>query len=270
MRRGSPAMSRHSASSISTGSSDDSRSRAISGTSASRRRQAGRASACPANRRPTRSDRRRSAPARHSPAATRRARPAHLAHRHRAAGPAPERNDAEGAAVVAALLHLDEGARAALEPVDQRRRTLAQRREIADRDARAAIARGSSFSRLPRTRSTSAIAAKRSGWISAAQPVTMTWAPGCSRRARRIAWRAWRSASAVTAQVLTMTASVEPGRGAARRIASDSKAFRRQPKVTISTAHHAASGDERGIERAGEAHRRRPGHRSTCRPRASR
>ena len=32
-------------------------------------------------------------------------------------------------------------------------------------------------------------------------------APGRSRAARRIAWRAWRSASAVTAQVLTITVS---------------------------------------------------------------
>lgn len=38
--------------------------------------------------------------------------------------------------------------------------------------------------------------------VWAAQPVTMMRASGFSRRARRIAWRAWRTASEVTAQVL--------------------------------------------------------------------
>ena len=49
--------------------------------------------------------------------------PAHLrhdlAHRHRARIAAAIRDDAEGAAVVAAVLHLHEGARAAFEAVDQ-------------------------------------------------------------------------------------------------------------------------------------------------------
>ena len=57
------------------------------------------------------------------------------------------------------------------------------------------------------------MAAKRPGSICAAQPVTMILASGRSRRARRIAWRAWRTASAVTAQVLTITAEVKPGVG---------------------------------------------------------
>src|SRR5262245_42133165 len=54
---------------------------------------------------------------------------------------------------------------------------------------------------------------------------------GFSRRALRIAWRAWRSASAVTAQVLMMMASSSPAACAWPRITSVSKAFKRQPKV---------------------------------------
>jgi len=50
----------------------------------------------------------------------------------------------------------------------------------------------------------------------------MTRAAGRSRRARRIAWRALRSAWDVTAQVLTMTASARPALAAWRRITSDS------------------------------------------------
>ena len=57
------------------------------------------------------------------------------------------------------------------------------------------------------------MAAKPAGSIWAAQPVTTMRASGFSRRALRIAWRAWRVASAVTAQVLITTASAEPGRG---------------------------------------------------------
>src|SRR5919109_2783100 len=59
----------------------------------------------------------------------------------------------------------------------------------------------------------------------------MMRAPGFSRRALRIAWRAWRSASAVTAQVLTMMASARPAALAWPRITSVSKALRRQPNV---------------------------------------
>ena len=80
------------------------------------------------------------------------------------------------------------------------------------------------------------MAAKVAGSICAAQPVTTMRASGRSRASRRIAWRAWRTASAVTAQVLTMTASSSPASSAARRIASDSTVLSRQPKVTISTA----------------------------------
>src|SRR3984893_4753226 len=84
-------------------------------------------------------------------------------------------------------------------------------------------------------------------------------AVGCVRRTRRIAWRAWRSASAVTAQVLTKTASARPAAAACARITSDSKALRRQPKVMISGADNALS-QRRRVERAGKAHRHRPGH----------
>ena len=98
---------------------------------------------------------------------------------------------------------------------------------------------------------------------SAAQPVTMIRRLGMPRRARRIAWRAWRSASAVTAQVLTMTASLSPAAAAARRMTS-----------RLERVEPAAEGDDLGlghgcgqpaaeqarVERALEAQRRRPGH----------
>src|SRR5258708_22674903 len=87
----------------------------------------------------------------------------------------------------------------------------------------------------------------------------MIRAAGCSRRARRIAWRAWRSASAVTAQVLTITASLSPASPAARRMASLSKALSRQPKVTISDAAISASDQDR-VEAALETERCRSAH----------
>src|SRR5688500_5024447 len=59
----------------------------------------------------------------------------------------------------------------------------------------------------------------------------MMRACGFSRRALRIAWRAWRSASAVTAQVLTMMAPMRPAALTGRRITAVSKALRRQPRV---------------------------------------
>ena len=91
---------------------------------------------------------------------------------------------------------------------------------------------GSVLRALPMTRATSAISANRSGSTCAAQPVTTISAPGFSRARRRIAWRACRVASAVTAHVLTMTRLSRPACAAARRIASDSTRFSRQPKVT--------------------------------------
>ena len=76
--------------------------------------------------------------------------------------------------------------------------------------------------RLPTTRSTSGIAANEAGSICAAQPVTTSLAPGRSRRALRIAWRAWRTASPVTAQVLNTTASRTSSATARAAMASDS------------------------------------------------
>ncbi len=92
---------------------------------------------------------------------------------------------------------------------------------------------GVSFSSLPTTRSTSGIAAKLCGSACAAQPVTTMRVFGCSRRSLRMAWRAWRTASPVTAQVLTTV--VSESAAASRRITSDSWMLSRQPKVRTST-----------------------------------
>ncbi len=72
------------------------------------------------------------------------------------------------------------------------------------------------------TRSTSGMSANRSGSIWAAQPVTMTRACGLSRLSLRMACAAWRTASAVTAQVLTITVSQSPAFSAWPRITSNS------------------------------------------------
>ncbi len=64
------------------------------------------------------------------------------------------------------------------------------------------------------------MAAKAAGSIWAAQPVTISLASGRSRRALRIAWRAWRTASPVTAQVLKTMASVRPSSAARARMTS--------------------------------------------------
>ena len=66
------------------------------------------------------------------------------------------------------------------------------------------------------------MAAKVCGSVCAAQPVTTMLASGRSRLRRRIDWRACRTASAVTAQVLTTTASAMPAPLAALRITSNS------------------------------------------------
>ena len=79
------------------------------------------------------------------------------------------------------------------------------------------------------------MAAKVAGSVCAAQPVTITRTPGRSRATRRIVWRAWRTASAVTAQELTMTVSLIPAASAWRRMVSDSAAFSRQPKLMTSS-----------------------------------
>ena len=124
----------------------------------------------------------------------------------------------------------------ALDAVDGLRGVPLHRHDVADGDACAVIDPrfcGSSFSSLPMTRSTSGMAANVPGSVCAAQPVTTMRALGRSRLMRRMVWRAWRTASAVTAQVFTTTASSSPL--AARRIASDSVMLSRQPKVTTST-----------------------------------
>src|SRR5665213_4625221 len=73
-----------------------------------------------------------------------------------------------------------------------------------------------------------------------------------------MAWRALRSASAVTAQVLTMIASSRPAASVWRRMVSDSKRLRRQPNVTMSSGTMLAQ--QAVVERAGEADRDRAGH----------
>src|ERR1700734_1270488 len=101
------------------------------------------------------------------------------------------------------------------------------------------------------------------GSVCAAQPVTTILAEGRSRRSARIACRAWRTASAVTAQVLTTTVSLKPARSASRRITSDSAALSRQPKVTTSTLmrlSRARAGKERRIEAAAVLVFDRPRH----------
>ena len=72
---------------------------------------------------------------------------------------------------------------------------------------------------LPSTRATSGIAANVPGSICAAQPVTKIRASGRARLALRIAWRVWRTASLVTAQLLTMTRSSSSAGEHAHRLA---------------------------------------------------
>ena len=142
--------------------------------------------------------------------------------RHAAAGAAAVGDDAEGAAMVAALLDLEEGARAAVEAVDQVRGRLPHQHDVADRS------RGASGQPAPRSRPSASRRCRRRGRPRAwrrkrrarparAQPVTTIRASGRSRRSRRIVCRACRSASAVTAQVLTITVSrtLRRARGAA-------------------------------------------------------
>src|SRR5512138_2265071 len=83
--------------------------------------------------------------------------------------------------------------------------------------------------------------------------------PGFSRRALRIACRAWRSASAVTAHVLTMMASPRPAAAAWPRMTSVSKALRRQPKV-MSLASGNGALQLGNVDLAAEALRPVAGH----------
>src|SRR4029077_15607937 len=107
------------------------------------------------------------------------------------------------------------------------------------------------------------MAEKVSGAVWAAQPVTTMRACGRSRRSFRIFWRAWRTASPVTAQVLTMIVSAISAARAWPRITCDSKALSRQPKVTTSTVMGTsgrAGGGQHGIEAAGILEFDRTGH----------
>ena len=83
-----------------------------------------------------------------------------------------------------------------------------------------AQAAGESFSSLPSTRKTSGMLAKVLGSVCAAQPVTTMRAAGRSRLSFRMVCRAWRTASAVTAQVLITIVSCSAL--ASRRMISDS------------------------------------------------
>ena len=78
------------------------------------------------------------------------------------------------------------------------------------------------FCSLPIISATSGMFSKVFGSVWAAQPVTTIFASGRSRLSRRIVWRACRTASDVTAQVFTTTASAMPAPAAALRITSNS------------------------------------------------
>src|SRR5215471_9884006 len=106
------------------------------------------------------------------------------------------------------------------------------------------------LSSLPTTRSTSTISANICACVCAAQPVTTMRASGRSRFSRRIDCRACAIASLVTAQLLMTMVSERPAPSASRRITSDSNAFSRQPKVTISTGMLGDAGEQRRIELA--------------------
>src|SRR5450759_1173919 len=106
------------------------------------------------------------------------------------------------------------------------------------------------LSSFPTTRWTSAMAANIRGWVCAAQPVTTIRASGRSRFSRRIDCRACATASLVTAQLLMTMVSVSPALSASRAITSDSKALRRQPKVTMSTLISRDRRKQRRIEAA--------------------
>ena len=142
--------------------------------------------------------------------------------------PSRQRDDAVGAAGVAAVLNLHEGPGVPGKCGDQRERRPrpgSERRRGDALGARPAVivemVENRSFSRLPRTRSTSGIPAIVPGCAWARQPVAITVAPGDSRRALRSAARQRESDCAVTVQVFTTTTSAGSpkaiGRHPARR-----------------------------------------------------
>ena len=143
--------------------------------------------------------------------------------------------------MVAAVLHLDEGARALGEAGDQMRRGLAHRHDVGDADsarqpsvaswklARTAVELARALPTTPRRPRASPRSVSGSIW--AAQPVTSRRASGRARCALRIAWRVWRTASAVTAQLLTMTRS-------------SSAAGQRAHRLALGDVEPAAEGDD--------------------------
>ncbi len=102
----------------------------------------------------------------------------HAAHGHGAGRAASERDDAEGAAVVAPVLHLDEGAGAGAEPLEEVAGRFAHFHDVGDGDRRGAVeplpeGRGSASRRCRRRCRPRPCAAKAAGSICAAQPVAM-------------------------------------------------------------------------------------------------
>ena len=139
--------------------------------------------------------------------------------------------------MVAAVLHQHERARVAFEPVDEMggvscTAMMSFTTTFSSRSAPdASLFRTSRvsrqwialiFSSFPRTRPTFGSFANVSGSICAAQPVTTMRVSGRSRASLRMVCRACRTASAVTAQVLTTTVSASPAASASRRMISDS------------------------------------------------
>ena len=123
----------------------------------------------------------------------------HRRDRQRPARAAALRDHAEGAGMVAAVLHRDEGAGVACDKL-----------RVSGPSGATFQARGSSLAALAISPSTSGIAGNRLAFDFGSAAVTSSRASGRALRARRIAWRVWRTASAVTAQELTTTRSSSP------------------------------------------------------------
>jgi hypothetical protein len=177
--------------------------------------------------------------------------------------------------VVAALLHLQERAGPPVEAVDEVRRGLAHRHDVADQRARH-LARGEpaprlgrSFSALPTTWSTSGMAANAPPDTCAPQPVTTMRASGRSRAAGE---RSAAPALGLGRDGAGMhdDGAVSPAARACRRITSDSKLLSRQPKVTTSTSSIPTAVQELGRELAAKTWLAGPGHQHRTLARASR
>ena len=149
--------------------------------------------------------------------------------RRRARGAAAEGDDAEGAAVVAAVLPL-------------------RRRPACGRPLRPGGDAGGAGTRArPRPGARRRLAgigqdarhlghgAQRGVDLGGAGPSARSRPRAAPGRRGGPAWRAWRTASDVTAQEFTTTRSRWPAASAAARIASDSTMLSRQPKLSTST-----------------------------------